>query len=106
MQQQSTFKSSNDITSVKDLVVKSELSISPNPVRHYAKIMLNSSEEGPISFQVIDQYGRTIWQESTEVSLGDNHFMLPANQLEAGVYVLTLIHKDHKEQITKQFTVQ
>jgi len=73
-----------------------DVNIYPNPVSHYFNIELSSEIEFDLILQ--DLYGRTILQMS-------NNNTVDINDLDNGIYLLSVIEKNSRDRVVKKITV-
>lgn len=81
------------VTSTKELSTKTKYTIFPNPFIHEINI---SSDEYLIEYELYDVLGKLIRTEKTNEYL----YSIDTRDLEAGVYILVLKHKNYR--ITSQ----
>lgn len=79
---------STDINEIPENIVS--ISIGPNPATNHINIMLDVKERIEINITLSDISGRTISKVIPAVSLGANAVVLDINDLEAGMYFVSL----------------
>ena len=70
--------------------------ISPNPVGFEAKLSFYMPKYGSIELQITDINGRLIRSESIEMFSGKQSITLNTNDLQSGIYILSLIDSDRR----------
>lgn len=73
------------------------LQVSPNPTQGAARVVVQATEEQPVSLQVVDLQGRIVWQAQSEVALRWAP-TLPADGWPAGMYLLRARQGGHVVQ--------
>lgn len=62
----------------------------PNPVKDQLNINLSGLEKGNYKVELIDNIGKLIYQNETEVSESKNTFQLKVNEIAAGNYFIRI----------------
>lgn len=70
--------------------------ISPNPVTYEAKLSFYMPKYGSLQLQITDINGRVIRNESVELFSGKQSISLNTNDLQSGVYIISLIDSDRR----------
>lgn len=84
-----TYKYSN-IIKVTMPVLQSEMAISPNPAVSEANAKIIAAEACNANWQVIDNAGRVLLQNTTSLKKGKNMLIVNISQLSAGTYYLNI----------------
>ena len=66
-----------------------QASVAPNPVTGNAKLILSTSSDLPVNFQLVDMLGRS-YRSLRLVPKGSNTFDFSVNDLRAGSYIIIL----------------
>ena len=69
---------------------KSRLMLYPNPATNQVNLTLSAKRKEKLHYQVYDNVGRMIMQQTTEVLAGVNSFPVDIGRLSSGVYYLSL----------------
>jgi hypothetical protein len=73
--------------------------VSPNPSIGVSKLSFESGEIGRAHYQVMDNLGRIVKDESVNVAFGTNTYSIDISNQPDGIYLLNLVFKDKKHQI-------
>jgi|GEM_PF-5167604 len=60
----------------------------PNPAINDVNIVITSGEEGPVTIEMIDMLGRTLYSNNEELTVGENVFSLDISNLAAAPYFI------------------
>lgn len=94
-----------DPISLKCGTSQAEISLFPNPNQGSFAVKFNSpAENNQTKFQITDQTGRIVYQQTIEIQEGENETYINANQLSVGMYWLH-IHFDGSEDIRIPFNM-
>ncbi len=77
----------------------------PIPANDYLNISLNSTNDGTINIQLIDQLGRMVTSLNRTVTTGQNSIEIPTRTLGSGMYILKLTDANNNTQ-QRKFVVQ
>jgi hypothetical protein len=75
------------------------ISLYPNPVKEALTILYTSEEEIRSTFQVTDQLGRIVINNSQDLIVGENKFAINVQSLAKGIYFVSM-------KVGEQFSVQ
>ena len=78
------------VSSVQDLIAVSVINLSPNPVSQMLNIKFESNETLSADIIVYDLLGRTIYQSSEKITVGQNQLNINATNFENGTYLLEI----------------
>ena len=62
--------------------------LSPNPAVNDVNIVITSGEEGPVTIEMIDMLGRTLYSNNEELAVGENVFSLSISGLAVAPYFI------------------
>lgn len=80
---------SNVVTvSLADIVGR--VTVMPNPVADEAKITIAAFNDGQAQWQILDNSGRVVMQNSVKLKKGTNNVVVNVNKLAAGLYFLNV----------------
>jgi hypothetical protein len=98
------FKTRN-LSATNELERVADISLNPNPVVGGlpAILQVNSSESIDILITLHDASGRLFFQKQMEMYSGDNSYEIPTNNIEAGLYFVTIQTK--KGTLVKRLAV-
>jgi hypothetical protein len=74
--------------------------IQPNPARNYAQVLYNANTSGNITLTITDLTGKTLSQQTTTTTEGENTISLNLNNLQAGYYLVMI---NNPTQIQTQY---
>lgn len=60
----------------------------PNPFTNHFTLDIKSKMAQPISVQITDVMGRSMWKQSYSLQYGENNFTVPTDQWAPGIYLL------------------
>ena len=75
--------------------------IQPNPARNYAQVLYNANTSGNITLTITDLTGKTLSQQTTTTTEGENTISLNLNNLQAGYYLVMI---NNPTQMQTQYT--
>jgi Secretion system C-terminal sorting domain/Reeler domain len=85
-----------DLTSsVNELAVQIEMSVSPNPSAEMVNLSLTSQSAKNIQIQMTDIGGRTVMSEKWQIQAGENFKQLNINHLVKGAYMVQIIENQN-----------
>ncbi len=104
VQQLGVFKTKN-FSATNDLESTVLAELSPNPVAagYSAKLLLTSDENMEAVISVIDASGRHCFRQSVNLSYGENILDIPTENLQAGLYTISL--QNEKGMILKRLAI-
>jgi len=80
----------------------SNLEIQPNPAQNYLQLFYNLPASGNVSIQIIDMAGRTVKvYDRNNFSEGFHSHVIDVQDLDAGIYFITLNIGETKSQVKK-----
>ena len=71
-------------------LANNEMLLFPNPVSNECVLRFRTNQETNARLSIIDASGKLLFQNSLQISKGNNTIPLPVNQLESGVYICRL----------------
>jgi hypothetical protein len=80
---------------IKILFVKPDVSVTifPNPAGDKATVLFNSSTDETAQLRIVDNTGRSVYQQNITVMKGKNNFDLMVNKLSTGLYFIDIAGK-------------
>ncbi len=97
--------SSIEKVEIESKIIKS-IRLSPNPTRLNSFVNLTAYEDSSATLQVVSMQGMVHRTESIEIQKGFNKFLVDAERLSSGMYIVSLINKDGKIIGQEQLLVQ
>ncbi|RYD94111.1 MAG: T9SS type A sorting domain-containing protein, partial [Sphingobacteriales bacterium] len=76
-----------------------QVTVGPNPTQGQLTIWYNGKSEGPLTVELLDQYGRTLTKPATFT--GSNYTMSLAGYT-AGTYLVRIVNTDTKESVQRK----
>jgi hypothetical protein len=75
----------------------------PNPVKDAFNVVISTAKEGRVSIIVTDASCRNVMSSNVDVKAGDNIIPLQGSALNAGLYMVRIVHQGTKETANIQF---
>lgn len=99
-------KFSNIVALVKQSPFQASLTIYPNPLQRGTDLKINfqSVEPTVVGIQIVDAFGRQIWESDYPASEAPLETTIPTDRLSAGVYFLIL--NTESDRISRRFIVR
>ncbi|MGK7394403.1 MAG: ExeM/NucH family extracellular endonuclease [Candidatus Cyclobacteriaceae bacterium M3_2C_046] len=82
----------NQVTGLKQRSEERSISIHPNPAKNKIKIYSTTPLESPLTIQIINFQGNTIWQQPVFFQ-GNNEFSWPEQLIQTGTYLIRLLNQ-------------
>lgn len=86
---------SNTVSVYKKHTLINKMIVSPNPGTGNYKVSLNSGEDTPVKFNVINSQGQVIIHNELTMSKGFNQFEIDLSQFADGIYNIQIISNDN-----------
>src|SRR5262249_31299931 len=84
-----SFTYSNVVTIVLP-VITGKLTVSPNPASDHVTVSIATTSDAKIRWNITDNTGRVMIQNSTQLKKGNNIFSVNTSRLSSGIYYLSL----------------
>ena len=81
-----------------------EVTISPNPIKNYFVVKVNSDEFSPAQISVYNMVGKRLSVRAVELEVGRNNFTYPGIDLFPGNYFVSVT--TNKGSIVKKVTIE
>jgi hypothetical protein len=93
----------SDVVAVSLPSLTSRVTIFPNPASKDVRISLNLPVDGKVKWNLTDNAGRIILQNSAQLKKGNNSFSIHVDHLAAGIYYISVtgVGIDQKVKLEK-----
>ena len=75
----------------------------PNPVKDVFNVIMGAEKSGTVALIVTDVTGKIVLNKTVGVIMGDNIIPIQSASLNAGIYMLRVVHQQTNETATIQF---
>lgn len=76
---------------VENVIMKSSVSVSPNPSSGFVNIKYNTTEGGKIQITIVDKTGLPFYKNEVYVNKGENNFKLDLSRAISGMYYVEIM---------------